>query len=105
MINELWDEAFWHELRGAVVLDGWLFSHAGIYPHHWLAGGQTTEDRFARFEKTRAQDFAQIQQASDSAPELFAVGRAGRGTAGSGGPLWLDWNEAFTDALGYLQIG
>jgi hypothetical protein len=104
VINELWDEAFWCSLRGAVLLDGWLFSHAGIHAHHWPKDGDSVEGRFARFERNWARDFAQIHAQPATEPELFAIGRARRGTSEFGGPLWLDWNEEFVDALELPQI-
>lgn len=104
VINELWDETFWRSLRGAVFLDGWLFAHAGIHPHHWPTGGETSAGRFAQFEQNWETAFAQIHAEPESEPELFAIGRARRGTAEFGGPLWLDWNEEFEDALELPQI-
>ncbi len=104
VINELWDEAFWRSLRGAVILDGWLFSHAGIHPHHWPKGGKAPADRYAKFEQRWNAQFAQIHAQPDAEPELFSIGGARRGTADFGGPLWLDWNEEFEDSLELPQI-
>jgi hypothetical protein len=104
VINELWDEAFWQQLRGAVLLDGWLFSHAGVHPHHWNAGGATLEARYAQFEYNWDRDFARIHQQPENEPDLFAIGRARRGTTEFAGPLWLDWNEEFEDSLEVPQV-
>jgi hypothetical protein len=104
VINELWDEAFWHSLRGAVCLDGWLFSHAGIHPYYWPTGGETVADRYAQFEQNWTRNFARIHAEPEQEPALFAIGRARRGTSEHGGPLWLDWNEEFEDSLELPQI-
>jgi hypothetical protein len=95
VINALWDDTFWKQLKGAVLLDGWLFSHAGVHPRWWPTAGKTHIDRYARFDRYWRQAIEEIYEVPED--PIFAAGRARGGEAEVGGPLWLDWNEEFED--------
>ncbi|NQY32286.1 MAG: metallophosphoesterase, partial [Coraliomargarita sp.] len=51
IINDVWDDLFWRNLKGAVLLDGWLFSHAGIHPDYWPKGLSGPLDAYERFQQ------------------------------------------------------
>lgn len=102
IINSLWDEDFWQQLEVAVLLDGWLFSHAGVHTDWWpteLKGIQ------ARYQWLQAEWKTAIKHIykEDEHP-IFAAGRARGGVMPYGGPLWLDWNQEFEDSLEVPQI-
>jgi len=102
VINAVWDEAFWKGLEGAVLLDGWLLSHAGVHPQWWPADAPDAETRYRRFRDEWQRSVEAIFDEPE--PPIFAAGRAPGGKAAVGGPLWMDWNEEFEDALGLPQI-
>jgi hypothetical protein len=102
IINELWDEAFWQSLQGAVLLDGWLFSHAGVHPDWWPQDLGSTESRYQAFQKQWSTAFATIYDEVEN--PIFAAGLARGGLLPFGGPLWLDWNAEFEDVLEVPQI-
>ncbi|MGJ8653053.1 MAG: metallophosphoesterase [Opitutaceae bacterium] len=102
IINELWDEAFWLDLKGAVLLDGWLFSHAGVHPNWWTRLGKTTATRYRAFQKTWESALENIFNEAEN--PIFAAGEARGGIVPVGGPLWLDWDKEFEDALEVPQI-
>jgi len=101
-INSVWDDSFWRELKGAVLLDGWLFSHAGIDARWWPKAGKTVEDRMQLFSESWKLAFDSIYEEDENS--LFAVGKARGGTMPVGGPLWLDWDAEFEDNLEVPQI-
>jgi hypothetical protein len=102
IINELWDDAFWQDLKGAVFLDGWLFSHAGVHPDWWTHYGETTAARYLGFQ--REWDAALANIFNEALNPLFTIGQARGGDALIGSPLWQDWDEEFEDALEVPQI-
>ena len=102
IINELWNEDFWQSLKGAVLLDGWLFSHAGVHPDWWPEDLDSTERRYRWLQDQWAQAFANIYQEEE--PPIFGAGLARGGLLPFGGPLWQDWNQEFKDALEVPQI-
>ena len=102
VINAVWDGAFWRRLEGAVLLDGWLFSHAGVLPRFWPADAGSPEAAAATFRERWREAFDRIFKESEN--PLFAPGRARGGTAEVGGPIWLDWDREFEDALEVPQI-
>jgi hypothetical protein len=101
VINEIWDDAFWAQLKGAVLLDGVLFSHAGVHPVFW-PDAPTSEESELQFSENWQHAFASIYE--EEMNPLFSVGKARKGDAPFGGPLWMDWNHEFIDALEVPQI-
>ena len=101
-INSVWDDRFWRSLEGAVLLDGWLFSHAGVDARWWPREGKTLADRMQRFARDWQQALDSIFRETEN--PLFSVGRARGGTEDVGGPLWLDWDAEFEDNLEVAQI-
>ncbi len=102
IINDLWDEAFWQQLECAVLLDGWLFSHAGVHPKWWPQELGSTELRYQALQAKWKRAFANIYDELEN--PIFSAGRARGGEAAVGGPLWLDWNVEFEDKLEVPQI-
>ena len=102
IINELWDEDFWRSMEGAVLLDGWLFSHAGVHPNWWSKRRRSSQTRIAAFQAQWATAFDNIFEESEN--PIFSAGLARGGVALYGGPLWLDWNREFDDELEVPQI-
>lgn len=101
IINCIWDEAFWRSLKGGVLLDGHLFSHAGVHPVFWPEA-PTVEESFQRFTENWRQAFDSIYV--EQTNPLFSIGKARKGAAPFGGPLWMDWSHEFIDALDVPQI-
>jgi len=95
IVNAFWDEAFWKTLKGAVLLDGWLFSHAGVHRRWWPTVGHTPEQKMARFQRYWQQAMDEIFDVPED--PIFAAGKARGGEADAGGPLWLDWDAEFAD--------
>ena len=102
IINELWDEAFWQQLEGAVLLDGWLFSHAGVHPNWWSKRKRSTESRYKGLQAEWQRAFDNIYAEAEN--PIFSAGLARGGVALYGGPLWLDWDQEFEDELEVPQI-
>ncbi|NBB79441.1 MAG: hypothetical protein GVY36_08350 [Verrucomicrobia bacterium] len=102
IVNQLWDEPFWKRLRGAVLIDGWLFSHAGMHPDLWPGNGQTAEAQMKHFDARWDRAIDQMFEAPED--PMFAIGKARGGGADIGGPLWLDWDAEFEDKLEIPQI-
>lgn len=102
IINELWDEAFWKSLKGAVLLDGWLFSHAGVHPDWWPCIGKTAEEQMENFDAYWDRAIEDIFDVAED--PIFAAGKARGGLVDVGGPLWLDWDAEFQDDLALPQI-
>lgn len=102
IINEIWDAAFWKQLEGAVLLDGWLFSHAGVHPEWWPVGAESTEARYHCLRQAWETAFNRIFEEAEN--PIFAAGKARGGLLPHGGPLWLDWHAEFEDALEVPQI-
>jgi hypothetical protein len=102
IINELWDEAFWKSLRGAVLIDGWLFSHAGVHTDWWPSIGKTAEKQMENFDAYWDRAIDQIFEVPED--PIFAAGKARGGVVDVGGPLWLDWDAEFEDELDIPQI-
>jgi len=102
IINEIWDESFWQQLEVAVMLDGWLFSHAGVHPDWWPSELSDTAACYKWLRSEWKSAFRRIYE-EDEHP-VFSAGRARGGLLPYGGPLWLDWNEEFEDALEVPQI-
>lgn len=101
VINEIWDESCWKQLKGAVLLDGILFSHAGIHPVFW-PNSPTSEESYQLFSENWKKAFASIYE--EELNPLFSIGKARKGGAPFGGPLWMDWSHEFIDALEVPQI-
>lgn len=102
MINSIWDEAFWRQLEVAVLLDGWLFSHAGVHPDWWPSRLKGTK---ARYTWLRSQwELAMDSIYEEDEHPIFAAGRARGGLMPFGSPLWLDFDAEFEDALEVPQI-
>ncbi|WP_269526283.1 metallophosphoesterase [Coraliomargarita parva] len=102
IINAIWDAEFWRGLEVAVLLDGWLFSHAGVHPDWWPS---ELPDRGARYRWLRQQWKKAMRNIyKESENPIFAAGRARGGLLPYGGPIWLDWNQEFEDALELPQI-
>lgn len=102
VINAVWDEAFWKELEVAVLLDGWLFSHAGVHPEWWNAAARSSEARARHLKWSWDEAFDQIFDEPEH--PIFAAGVARGGVRPHGGPLWLDFDIEFEDALEVPQI-
>tara|TARA_B110001469_G_scaffold12567_1_gene12615 strand:- start:5228 stop:5983 length:756 start_codon:yes stop_codon:yes gene_type:complete len=101
VINEIWDEFFWGKLKGAVLLDGILFSHAGVHPVFWV-DAPTTEESYLQFSQNWSSAVESIYQ--EEMNPLFSIGKARKGDAPFGGPLWMDWGHEFIDGLEVPQI-
>lgn len=95
VINALWDEPFWRTLKGAVLLDGWLFSHAGVDRSWWPRSGKTQREKLTLFEQRWQRALNDIYEVTED--PIFAAGKARGGEAEAGGPLWLDWDAEFED--------
>ena len=102
IINAIWNEDFWKSLEGAVLLDGWLFSHAGVHPDWWPKDLGSTESRYRWLQGEWTQAFANIYKEEEH--PIFGVGFARGGLLPFGCPLWQDWNLEFEDALEVPQI-
>lgn len=102
IVNGIWDEAFWHQLEGPLLLDGRLFSHAGVHPDWWPAELPSTEARARWLREQWESAFASIFD--DEEPDIFAAGIARGGTLSRGGPIWLDFDREFEDALEVPQV-
>lgn len=102
IINSLWDAAFWQDLQGTVLLDGWLFSHAGVHPDWWPPSEPDTASRYRWLRNEWRQAFANIYREAEN--PIFAAGAARGGVLPFGGPLWLDWEAEFKDVLEVPQI-
>ena len=102
IINAIWNEDLWKTLKGAVLLDGWLFSHAGVHPDWWPKGVDDVQDAYRIFQERWCYAFDTIYEFEED--PIFAAGKARGGLAEVGGPLWLDWNQEFEDALEVPQI-
>lgn len=103
IINEVWDDAFWRDLKGAVLLDDWLFSHAGVHPRWWSEQGKTSAERMACFDAYWSQVLNRLFVGRED--PICAIGPArGGADAAIPGPLWQDWEEEFEDALEVPQI-
>jgi hypothetical protein len=102
IINSLWDEDFWKSLKGSVMLDGWLFSHAGVHPDWWNTAARNSTERARHLEWAWDEAFDQIFDESEH--PIFAAGVARGGVIPFGGPLWLDFDNEFEDVLEVPQI-
>lgn len=102
IINAIWDESFWNSLKGAVLLDGWLFSHAGVHSEWWPKGVSDPSVAYDSFQQRwhTAMDHIFVE-AEDP---IFGAGIARGGDFPYGGPLWLDWDDEFEDTLDFPQI-
>ena len=101
IINEVWDESCWKQLKGAVLLDGILFSHAGVHPVFW-PDAPTAVESCQLFSAHWQHAFASIYE--EEMNPLFSIGKARKGSAPFGGPLWMDWEHEFIDALEVPQV-
>jgi hypothetical protein len=101
IVNRILGKSFWQQLRGAVLLDGILFSHAGIHPVFW-PDSSSTEESYQLFSNKWDKAFASIYD--EAMNPLFTIGKARKGTAPFGGPLWMDWQHEFLDGLETPQI-
>ena len=101
VINEVWDESFWTQLKGAVLLDGVLFSHAGIHPVFW-PDAPTSLESCQLFSEHWDNAFASIYE--EEMNPLSSIGKARKGSAPFGGPLWMDWVHEFIDGLEVPQV-
>jgi predicted phosphodiesterase len=101
VINEIWDESCWKQLKGAVLLDGILFSHAGIHPVFW-PDAPTSAESCQLFSAHWQHAFASIYE--EEMNPLFSIGKARKDSAPFGGPLWMDWEHEFIDALEVPQV-
>jgi hypothetical protein len=101
IINRTWDDSFWQQLKGAVLLDGALFSHAGIHPVFW-PDSPSVEKSYQLFSDHWKMAFASFFE--EEINPLFSVGKARKGDAPFGGPLWMDWQHEFIDGLEIPQI-
>lgn len=102
IINAIWDESFWKSLKGAALLDGWLFSHAGVHPEWWP---KDVSEPLAAYNLFQERWHTAIDNIFVEAIDpIFDAGIARGGEAPYGGPLWLDWDQEFEDALGLPQI-
>jgi len=102
VINSVWDEFMWQELKGAVLLDGWLLSHSGVHPDFWPKDAGTVEKRMEIFDARWNRAMEEIFKVPED--PIFSIGRARGGVAPTGGPLWLDWDAEFEDELEVPQI-
>lgn len=102
IINQVWAEEFWKKLQGAVLIDGWLYSHAGVSKHWWPREGKSPTVKTELFGLRWTAAIESIYD-EDKNP-LFAAGKARGGIAEFGGPLWLDWDQEFEDHLEVPQI-
>ena len=102
IINAVWDEAIWRGLEGGLLLDGWLFSHAGVHPRFWPGDADSPEKAAEAFRANWREAIDRIFEESEN--PLFAAGHARGGAAEVGGPIWLDWDLEFEDGLDVPQI-
>lgn len=102
LIEEIWGEEIWSTLEVAVTYDGWIFSHAGIHPNYWPADGDTPEEKVNILRKQWDEAIARIFQEEENI--IFGTGKARGGEYEAGGPLWLDFDLEFEDALEYPQV-
>jgi len=72
IINSLWDEDFWKSLKGSVMLDGWLFSHAGVHPDWWNTAARNCTERARHLEWAWDEAFDQIFDEPEH--PIFAAG-------------------------------
>lgn len=91
--------AFWECIQLVCYKQGYLFSHAGMTFDHW--------ERSSSVEANMGNINSQIKQPVDAQGDLSSLFRAGLIRGGDqhrGGPLWLDWNSEFTEAIEIPQI-
>ena len=100
-INKVWTEDFWFRLELVVCLEKWLFSHAGIHPDFWPNAG-TSEGALEDLLMEREGVIGDLFGNQDH--PLLEAGPARGGQQRTGGPLWLDWEQEFVDALPFAQI-
>lgn len=85
-----------HKFRAAIEADGWLISHAGLFPG--FLEGRTNEEIISECN-------AALIRAMDGEHEwLLEPGIARGGSHPLGGVTWLDWNAEFQATAGYHQI-
>jgi hypothetical protein len=84
------------------LIDGWLFSHAGVHPEWWPGIGKTPAEQMENFDAYWDRAVEQIFEVPED--PIFAAGKARGGVADVGGPLWLDWDAEFEDELEIPQI-
>ena len=85
-----------------MLLDGWLLSHAGVHPKWWNPAARSIEERARHLKWSWDEAFDQIFEEAEY--PIFAPGKARGGVRPYGGPLWLDFDAEFQDALEVPQI-
>ncbi|MFP4166033.1 MAG: metallophosphoesterase family protein [Opitutales bacterium] len=102
IINGIWDESLWRGLKVAVLVDGWLLSHAGVHKKFWPDAGGAVEEKVRRL----SEEWEHAMDTIFEEPEhpLFCAGFARGGLNAVGGPLWQDWNLEFEDTLEVPQV-
>ena len=100
-VNEVWRGEIWKGLELAIFCDGWLLSHAGFHPQLW-PGGSDPDAALQAIKDEWETALANLPQSIDH--PLFQAGPARAGNGVVGGPVWLDWELEFRDALPFPQI-
>jgi len=85
----------------AVFRHGHLITHAGVHPK--LYPRDTTPEKVVEDLNFRMRNLVRFPDSSQYQPVVRA-GPARGGSARFGGPLWLDWDAEFEDALPVPQI-
>lgn len=89
----------WERIVLAHLEQGFLCSHAGVTLDFWSRRRSIDEnmDRLNRLLPC-------LLDAQGDISPLFRAGFARGGDAERGGPLWLDWNQEFSEEIGIPQI-
>lgn len=104
-IAKRWDRAFCSRLRGVVMANGHILSHAGVHRSHFdglKPKEEPTVDQLDAIAKQVAEALTDLIGRID--PLLFAVATARGGFDAVGSVTWLDWYEEFKDNLPWPQI-
>lgn len=89
----------WERVQLAHLEQGYLLTHAGVTSEFW--------SKRRSFEQNVAHLNHSMTGLLDAQGQLAPVFRAGFSRGGDalrGGPLWLDWNQEFTEEIGIPQI-
>ncbi|MCC5789421.1 MAG: metallophosphoesterase [Opitutales bacterium] len=95
-----WDIPWLANLNLITMVQGFLLSHAGVAPEFWPKEA-APEKSLVEFENRCQSAWENFRHHHEP---LFSAGLSRGGFQETGGLLWLDWDDEFTDSLPYPQI-